>query len=48
MPEEPWTPRSRSDWLLLAGIVIVAFLVRAVPVLRGGGLDGFLGYDDGV
>ncbi len=48
MPEEPWTPRTRSDWLLLAGIVLVAFLVRAVPVLRGGGLDGFLGYDDGV
>jgi len=29
-------------------IVVVAFIVRAVPVLRGAGLDGYLGYDDGV
>ena len=27
---------------------MVAFLVRAVPVLVGGGLDGYLSYDDGV
>jgi alpha-1,2-mannosyltransferase len=43
-----WKPQARSDWLLIGGIVAVAFLVRAVPVLRGGGLDGHLGYDDGV
>jgi alpha-1,2-mannosyltransferase len=27
---------------------MLAFLVRLVPVLRGGGLHGVLGYDDGV
>ncbi len=48
MPEERWVPRTRSDWLLVLGIVLVAFLVRAVPVIRGGGLEGYLGYDDGV
>ena len=48
MSEPRWVPRTRSDWLLVAGIVLVAFLVRAVPVLRGGGLEGYLGYDDGV
>ena len=48
MSEPRWVPRSRSDWLLVAGIVLAAFLVRAVPVLRGGGLEGYLGYDDGV
>ncbi|MCY7372478.1 MAG: glycosyltransferase 87 family protein [Spirochaetaceae bacterium] len=31
-------------WLLL----VVAFLARLVPVLRGGGLHGILAYDDGV
>jgi len=48
MPEPRWSPRTRRDWLLVAGIVFLAFLVRAVPVLRGGGLEGYLGYDDGV
>jgi alpha-1,2-mannosyltransferase len=43
-----WLPRARVDWLLLIGIMAIAFLVRALPVLRGGGLDGHLGYDDGV
>ena len=43
-----WIPRSRSDWLLVLGIVTAAFLVRALPLLRGAGLDGDLGYDDGV
>ena len=46
--EARWVPRTRTDWLLLFGIVLVAFLVRAVPILRGGGLEGYLGYDDGV
>ena len=32
----------------MAGIVGLAFLVRLVPVLRGGGLFGLNDYDDGV
>ena len=48
MPEPPWTPHGRSDRLLVAGIVLLAFVVRAVPVFRGAGLYGNLGYDDGV
>ncbi len=47
-PPPAWVPRGRTDWLLLLGIIVVAFVVRALPVLRGGGLDGHLGYDDGV
>jgi alpha-1,2-mannosyltransferase len=43
-----WIPRRPSEWLVLLGIVVVAFIARSVPVLRGGGLDGDLGYDDGV
>src|SRR4051812_5362680 len=38
----------RSDAHLLVGIWVVAFTVRVVPVLLGGGLWGVLGYDDGV
>lgn len=41
-------PRWRSDRSLLLGIAALAFLIRALPVIRGGGLDGHLGYDDGV
>ena len=48
MTEPRWVPRTRWDRLLVLGIVLVAFLVRAVPVLHGGGLLGHLGYDDGV
>jgi hypothetical protein len=44
----PWLPQTRADWCLLSGIVVVAFIIRGLPVLRGGGLDGHLGYDDGV
>jgi alpha-1,2-mannosyltransferase len=36
------------DAALLAAIALIAFLVRAIPVLVGGGLDGYLAYDDGV
>ena len=46
--EPTWAPRRRADWAALLAIVVVAFLVRAVPVLRGAGLQGYLGYDDGV
>jgi hypothetical protein len=30
------------------GIVVVGFIFRSLPVLRGAGLQGYLGYDDGV
>ena len=46
--ESPWVVRSGTDRLLVLGIVLVAFIVRAAPVLRGAGLEGYLGYDDGV
>ncbi|MEJ7697760.1 MAG: hypothetical protein WKF78_14365 [Candidatus Limnocylindrales bacterium] len=42
MPERP------ADWLLVLGIVVVGFIFRSLPVLRGAGLQGYLGYDDGV
>lgn len=32
----------------LAALALLAFLVRLVPVLRGGGLEGVVDYDDGV
>ena len=38
----------RRDAALLGCIGLIAFLVRAGPVLVGGGLDGYLAYDDGV
>ena len=39
---------SGRDLALLAGMVAIAFAVRLVPVLRGGGLFGSMKYDDGV
>lgn len=39
---------SRTDLLLLAGIVLLAFVVRLAPVLRGGGPFGIFDYDDAV
>jgi alpha-1,2-mannosyltransferase len=38
----------RSDALVLIGLAAAAFAVRLIPVLRGGGLGGLQGYDDGV
>ena len=38
----------RAWWWVLALVAIAAFLLRLVPVLRGGGLWGLLGYDGGV
>jgi alpha-1,2-mannosyltransferase len=35
-------------WTPIAGIVLLALLARAIPVLLGAGLHGDLGYDDGV
>ncbi len=40
--------RHRTDVLLLTTLAIVAFAIRAIPVLIGGGLLGLHGYDDGV
>jgi alpha-1,2-mannosyltransferase len=40
-------PASRF-WLWAIAIAAIAFLVRLVPVLRGGGLFGIGNYDDGV
>lgn len=40
---------SRGRWALLAvGVAVVAFAVRLAMVLRGAGLGGLFGYDDGV
>ncbi len=39
---------SRDQWLLVVAVTVVAFLARLLPSLRGGGLDGVFGYDDGV
>jgi alpha-1,2-mannosyltransferase len=36
------------DAATLGAIAVVAFLVRLLPVLRGGGLGGYGRYDDGV
>jgi hypothetical protein len=35
-------------WPAILGLVALALFARAVPVLRGGGLTGYIGYDDGV
>ena len=43
-----FTAVARTDLVLLAGIGGLAFLIRLVPVLRGGGLYGLINYDDGV
>ena len=40
--------RGARDLAPLLGLGVVAFLIRAVPVLVGGGLQGLLHYDDGV
>jgi alpha-1,2-mannosyltransferase len=39
---------TRRFFVLLAAIAAIAFFVRLVPVLRGGGLFGLINYDDGV
>jgi hypothetical protein len=40
--------RERHDVVALALLAVAAFAFRIVPVLAGGGLQGRLGYDDGV
>ncbi len=37
-----------TDLWPLAGLALLAFVVRLLPVLRGGGLLGLIDYDDGV
>jgi hypothetical protein len=39
---------TRLRWAIAGAVVLVAFLARLLPVLRGAGLQGVLGYDDGV
>ena len=43
-----FTAVARTDLVLLAGLIGLAFLIRLVPVLRGGGLYSLIDYDDGV
>ena len=50
---DPATAASSAWWrspsvLLCAGVAVLAFLVRLVPVLLGGGLHSYGRYDDGV
>jgi hypothetical protein len=39
---------TRLRWAIPVAVVLVAFVARLLPVLRGAGLQGVLGYDDGV
>ena len=41
-------PRASHAWLWAVAVVVIAFIFRLVPVLRGGGLSGVGDYDDGV
>ena len=47
-PDQTALAASRRDILLLLALAAVAFAIRAVPVLLGGGMLGLQGYDDGV
>lgn len=47
-PSRALTSLRSADVLLLASVTVVAFLVRLMPVLGGGGLGGYGRYDDGV
>jgi hypothetical protein len=38
----------RSLWSIVVALTLLAFAARLLPVLRGAGLQGVLGYDDGV
>lgn len=47
LDQEPWW--RRLDWLGVCLLVFVlAFLVRLIPVLQGGGIGGFYNYDPAV
>jgi alpha-1,2-mannosyltransferase len=41
------TPAATTLWVV-AGIAVLAFVVRLLPVVRGGGLYGMIDYDDAV
>jgi len=47
-PFDPPTAYQRQHWWWAVALAAIAFAVRLVPVLRGGGLFGFGNYDDGV
>src|SRR4051794_2103677 len=46
--EASWRRRATPLVVLTACVAVLALTVRLVTVLRGTGLDGVLGYDDGV
>jgi hypothetical protein len=47
--DEPDTRTAYGQhWLWAIALGAIAFAVRLIPVLRGGGLFGFGNYDDGV
>jgi alpha-1,2-mannosyltransferase len=48
MPDGTSPVRRNPQWLFAMTIAGIAFAVRLVPVLRGGGLFGMGNYDDGV
>jgi alpha-1,2-mannosyltransferase len=49
IPSAPTQHRPFSQhWIWAIAIAAIAFLIRLVPVLRGGGLSGIGNYDDGV
>ena len=47
-PAQTQDRTSRLLWPWAIAIAAIAFVIRLVPVLRGGGLFGIGNYDDGV
>jgi alpha-1,2-mannosyltransferase len=48
VPDGASPARGNWHWLMAIAIAAIAFVLRLVPVLRGGGLFGLGNYDDGV
>src|SRR6187549_4049517 len=48
LPDGPSFVGRSWHWFLAIAIAAIAFVVRLVPVMRGGGLFGLGNYDDGV
>jgi alpha-1,2-mannosyltransferase len=46
--DSPWQPSTVADRALIAAVIVLSFVARAIPLVRGGGLLGYMGYDDGV
>ena len=47
-PAQAYDRPLSQHWIWAIAIAAIAFLIRLVPVLRGGGLLGIGNYDDGV